>query len=192
VYAVTPEEAQFARAFVAERAPAGVPRIAVHLFSADTYKDYPNMPDLVEQLTGIGMVFLFHSEPIRGFDAERVVKVDSLPLRLAFAVAAECDLVIAPDSAFVHVAAALGKPALALYGPTDGRLFTRRYPLVSHIDARRELPCVPCWRNESIACALTHGRRSACMGVVAPEAVARRARALLEQPGPKWWRLYLP
>jgi ADP-heptose:LPS heptosyltransferase len=192
VYTVTPEEAQHARAFVAERATAGERRIAVHLFSADTYKDYPSMPALVEQLTHVGSVFLFHSEPIQGFDADRVVKVDGLPLRLAVAVAAECDLVIAPDSAFVHIAAALGKPVLALYGPTDGRVFTRRYPLASHLDARKELPCVPCWRNESIACALTQGRRSACMRVMAPEAIARRARELLERPSPRWWRTWLP
>ena len=192
VYIVTAEEAQFARAFVAEHGAAGGRRIAVHLHSADTYKDYPTMPALVEQLAAIGVVFVFHGEPIRGFDADRVVKVDNLPLRLAFAVAAECDLVIAPDSAFVHLAAALGKPALALYGPTDGRLFTRRYPLVTHVDARKELPCVPCWRNETIACALTQGRRSACMGVVPPADIVRRARELLERPRPKWWRVYLP
>ena len=192
VYAVSAEEAQFAREFVARHAAAGGPRIAVHLHSADTYKDYLRMPELVEQLAQLGTVFLFHGEPIAGFDIGGVVKVDSLPLRRAIAVAAECDLVIAPDSAFVHVAAALGRPVLALFGPTDGRVFTRRYPLAWHLDARKELACVPCWRNESIACALTQGRRSACMGAVAPETVVQRARRLLERPSPRWWRRWLP
>ena len=62
--------------------------LALHLNSADTYKDYPRMPELVGQLTQVGTVFIFHSEPIVGFEMEEAVKVDSLPLRRAIAVAA--------------------------------------------------------------------------------------------------------
>ena len=69
-------------------------------------------------------------------------------------------MAVAPDSSFIHLAAALRRPAVGLFGPTDGAVRTSDYPDVRFLDVRRDLRCVPCWRNEEIPCALTGMRAS--------------------------------
>jgi ADP-heptose:LPS heptosyltransferase len=54
----------------------------------------------------------------------------------------ESDLVIAPDSGILHLAGALGKPCIALYGPN---LFSRSGPLSTNVAAiELDYDCRPC------------------------------------------------
>jgi hypothetical protein len=46
------------------------------------------MAELIEALTGVAHVLLFHGAPTVGHEHERITKVDTLPLRPAFALAA--------------------------------------------------------------------------------------------------------
>ena len=70
------------------------------------------------------------------------------------AVAANCDVVIANDGGPAHVAAALGRPTVAIFGPTDERVFGplgRRVRVV-----RKPHPAAPCaypWRVRRPCCA---------------------------------------
>ena len=66
--------------------------------------------------------------------------------------------------------------SVGLFGPTDGRVRGHDYPRARTLDARRTLACVPCWRNEATACALTGMRPSACLGEIAPADVVRAVR----------------
>lgn len=68
-------------------------------------------------------------------------------LGLLAAGLASLDLLVTNDSGPLHLAAAVGTPAVALYGAGDPRVTG---PLGSgHIVLQRsELPCVPCVRNE--------------------------------------------
>jgi ADP-heptose:LPS heptosyltransferase len=45
-----------------------------------------------------------------------------LDLRVVAAVLARCDLLVGGDTPLLHIAAAVGTPAVGLFGPTDGRL----------------------------------------------------------------------
>ena len=65
------------------------------------------------------------------------------------AVLAECDAFLGPDSALVHVAGALGKPTVALYGPFPWQARTKYAPSIKALSGA--LPCAPCY---------WHGRRS--------------------------------
>lgn len=140
--------------------------VGVQLRADESYRDYPRMPALVEALARKHAVLLFDQRPIEGFEHAGVVKVDRCGLRQAFALLSGCDVVVAPDSAFVHASAALEVPCVALFGPTDGKVRTGDYPLCRFLDARRELRCVPCWRNEELPCALTGMKRSVCLGEI--------------------------
>jgi hypothetical protein len=165
--------------FFAARGLLGESVIGVQLRSDETYRDYPHMPALVQALARDHCVLLFDSRPIVGYDFANTIKVDGLGLRQAAAVASGCRALVAPDSSFVHLAAALGLPAVGLFGPTDGAVRTSDYPRVRFADVRRDLRCVPCWRNEEIPCALTGQRESVCLGEIGPLTVAAAVADLI-------------
>ena len=83
-----------------------------------------------------------------------------------------CDAVVSNDSGLMHVAAALGRRLVALYG-SSSPAFTP--PLGERCDILRlDLPCSPCFRRE---CPIGH---LDCLEGIAPE----RVLALLEEsPG---------
>lgn len=54
------------------------------------------------------------------------------------------DYIISPDSAAVHIAGALGKKCLGLFGNMDPYLRIWYYPTVKALYPKNELPCVPC------------------------------------------------
>jgi ADP-heptose:LPS heptosyltransferase len=178
-YFLTAEDRAYRERFFAAHGLAGESVIGIQLRSDETYRDYPHMPALVRALARSHVVLLFDSRPIVGYDFANTIKVDGLGLREAAALASGCRALVAPDSSFVHLAAALGRPAVGLFGPTDGAVRTRDYPEVRFIDVRRDLRCVPCWRNEEIPCALTGMRTSVCLGEIGPLTVAAELSDLL-------------
>lgn len=178
-YFVSKEEREFQADFWHEHGLTAKRVIGVQLHSDEVYRNYPHMQQLVKLLILEYHVLVFDAEAIHGFDDERVTKVAGMPLRRAFALAAGCDAIVAPDSAFVHVAAALRIPCVALYGPIDGKVRTEHYPHCVYLDARQTLGCVPCWRNDRIPCKLTNMRTSICMGDIAPGDIRRALQTML-------------
>ncbi|UCF65732.1 MAG: glycosyltransferase family 9 protein [bacterium] len=173
-YHIFEEEKKFQQIFWQEQQLNGKTVIGVQLHSDESYRDYPHMKTLVRKLAEHHTVLVFDGKPIDGFNYKNVIKVDCFSLRKAFALVAGCDLIVAPDSSFVHLAGALDLPAIALFGPIDGKIRTRDYPKVDYLDARQHLGCVPCWRNESLPCKLTNMRQSIClMSIPVSEIIAR-------------------
>jgi len=166
-YEITEEEAQEARAYLAPRNPERRYVVGVQPFAAETYRDWPHAAELTGQLAKHNVVLVFHHEPLAGFMGENVHQVD-YPLRKSFAIAALCNLLVAPDSVFVHLAAALDIPVVAIYGPTGGRVITRHYPKAAVVlPEEKDFPCSPCYRNEEIDCGLARSRQSVCMPSIA-------------------------
>jgi ADP-heptose:LPS heptosyltransferase len=136
----------------------------------------PHLRQIVEALTAPGSVLVFGSVIPTDAGSPGVIPVQGLGLRESFALASGCDVLVTPDSAFFHLAGALDLPCVGLFGPTDGRVRGHDYPLARILDARRTLPCVPCWRNETTPCGLTGLRPSACLGEIAPADVVAAVR----------------
>jgi ADP-heptose:LPS heptosyltransferase len=172
---------QRADAFLAEHGLDGSePVIGVQPFSRDTYKDYPRMERLIERLSARFKVVVFHHLACRVPRQPNVVPAFGQPLADAFATFSKCDLAVCGDSAFLHVAAALDIPTVALFGPTDGRTFTMHHPHATVVSAGSAFRCVPCWRNEDTPCHLTGGRESACLAAIDEAEVVRIVEAKLK------------
>lgn len=170
-YFLTDEEKDFQRRFWEEHYFKGKKVIGVQLHTAERYKNYPYMAELVQHLSADSKVILFHDGKGPAPHGNNVVDPSPLTLRNAFALASVCDAIIAPDSSFVHFAAAFDVPCVVISGPIDGKNRIIPYPRCRFVDARRVLQCVPCWRNEEIPCKLTETKTSACMGNIKPEEI---------------------
>lgn len=162
-YFISDSDHRFADDFLAQYQLTGKQIIAVQPYGADTYKDYPHFEKLVELLAREHPILLFHSAPLEGFDVPNITKIDRHTIRQSASLLNRCDLLIAPDSSFIHFAAGLDVPTVVLSGPVDGRVRTMDYPLAEHLDCRDTLGCIPCWRNEYSLCKLSESRTSICM-----------------------------
>ena len=160
---LTDKEQGFANEFWTKRELLHKKVIGIQLHSDESYRDYPHMQSLVEKLSKSYTVLIFDANPINGFDFENVIKVHSLSLRKIFSLIQKCDAIVAPDSSFVHIAAAFNVPTVAVFGPIDGKIRTKDYPYCVYVDVSKELKCLPCWRNRNIPCQLTGLRNSICM-----------------------------
>jgi heptosyltransferase-2 len=96
-----------------------------------------------------------------------------LPVDALAATIGEMKLLVACDSGPVHLASALGTPALALFGPTS----TARWgPAAPGRALAIGLACAPCSNHGGDYCPEGHHR---CLADLAPEAVLAAARELL-------------
>jgi ADP-heptose:LPS heptosyltransferase len=178
-YVVSPAEQHAAEQEVAPLRRAGRPLVGLQWQAADSYRDYPHNDELLRLLAARCNVLVFGTRglPVAASEAVRVV---ARPLREAFALAAQCDVLVGPDSSFLHLAGALEKPMVLVAGPVNGVLRAKPYPsVVPIVPSRRDFPCAPCWRNENIDCYLSGRRESVCLRSIAPGAVAAKVFSLL-------------
>ena len=80
-----------------------------------------------------------------------------------------CDLMVTNDTGPMHVAAALGKPLVALFGPTEPRR-TGPYGQLENV-LRIKLPCSPCFKGH---CAYENPNE--CLNAISPAMVFERVR----------------
>ena len=93
-------------------------------------------------------------------------------LQLA-ALIKKCKVFVTPDSAPMHVAAAMQTPVVAFFGPTDSR---RHIPPAKKIIVlEKKLACAPCYSSRCRI--LTH----ACMKDIHPDEVALEIESLIEE-----------
>jgi heptosyltransferase-2 len=95
------------------------------------------------------------------------------------AVLEQCDVLIANDGGVAHLAAAVGTPVVAVFGPSNDRAWR---PLGSTVVAA-DLPCRPClYRGFETGLRNGCGTRQ-CMQLVAARDVARATEDLLVSAG---------
>ena len=108
---------------------------------------------------------------VRGGEARDLTGHD---LRDAILALAAANAAVSNDSGLLHVAAALGTPAIGIFGPTSPWHWAPLNPLAGTVQTAEELPCQPCHKP---VCRLIHHR---CMRDIAPDqvlAVTRQALA---------------
>jgi heptosyltransferase I len=112
-------------------------------------------------------------ESITRSNSERVLNLTG---RLSLPELIECirrgDLLITNDTGPMHVAAALGKPVLGLFGPTEPKR-TGPYGQLKNV-LQHSLPCVPCMKAYC-----TYPKPIECLRAISPAQTAERALHLL-------------
>jgi ADP-heptose:LPS heptosyltransferase len=98
--------------------------------------------------------------------------VDRLTLRETAELLAGAGVAVANDSGLGHIAAAVGTPAVLIFGPTPDRAVGPFPPSVRIV--RAGLPCEPCWFASPLAACR---RRVDCLRAISVETVAREVRA---------------
>jgi len=88
-----------------------------------------------------------------------------------------CELLVTNDTGPMHVAAALGKPVVALLGPTEPRR-TGPYGQLDRV-MQLALPCVPCMKS-----VCHYVKPLECLRAIAPAQVIARVGQLLASRGP--------
>jgi len=83
-------------------------------------------------------------------------------LRDSMAVTRHCDLIVAPDSAMIHIAGALRVPVIGLYGPFPADLRMRYYYNALALNASPA--CAPCFIHDHDPC--PKGSPSPCFSVI--------------------------
>jgi len=86
-----------------------------------------------------------------------------------------CDIVVSGDTAVLHIAAALNRPTVALFGPSDPARngpFGNRSVVIWH-----EMACGPCYKRKC--------KSMACIKNISPTKVAVAAMRLLQVQSPK-------
>ncbi len=96
------------------------------------------------------------------------------PLSWVAAVLRGCRLYLGNDSGLTHLAAAAGAPVLALYGPTDPRVWAPAGYSVRWLTG--ECDSAPCARGREISCP-----EPRCLTELSPAAVAAAAALLLAE-----------
>jgi heptosyltransferase II len=99
----------------------------------------------------------------------------SADLRNGIFALATATLVVSNDSGLMHVAAAIGRPTIGIFGPTSPFHWAPLNGLSATIKRTPNLVCQPCHKP---VCRVQHHR---CMRDITPEEVMTAIRAILEE-----------
>ena len=119
--------------------------------------------------TGLGEI-IARAEPSRCLDLTGQTSLSEMIewIRLS-------DLMVTNDTGPMHVAAALAKPVVALFGPTEPRR-TGPYGQVSRVIRVNSLSCVPCLKDTC-----SYQKPFECLRGISPEAVTVEVRRRLAE-----------
>ncbi len=98
------------------------------------------------------------------------------PLRTIASVLASCDAVIANDGGIMHLSVALGRPTVAVFGPTEPDIWFPYEGKGPFALASRRMDCAPCHKH--------HCESVACLESIEPAEVLGRLQDVLEWRGP--------
>ena len=124
-------------------------RVGIVLTASARCRSWPpgRIAELLTILRGKGVETCLIGMPGQSdVDGQGIVNSTAADPPLTFcesvALAASCDVVVSPDTAHTHYAAAAGAPVVALYGPFPWQLRTKYQPQTTAITGNA--PCAPC------------------------------------------------
>jgi heptosyltransferase-2 len=101
-------------------------------------------------------------------------------LKQLAAILKRCDLFIGADSGVMHLAAAVGTPLVAIFGPSNHRAWGPWPRDGRHIILRADLPCSPCSYVDHSVGQREGCQAMTCMRMITPQMVLAAAERLLQ------------
>lgn len=148
-------EAIGAYGYPVEQTAAHKPRVGIQVASSSMARDWPqtNLMKFIMQVETKGWeLVLFGTagqlQPwVLGASrhVRNLVGRTDLSFRQTAAIAEVCDVLVTPDSSFLHLGAHLGVPTVALFGSFPGELRASYYPKVKVLQAQGT--CAPCFHH---------------------------------------------
>jgi len=157
--AVTPSERAAAEKVLAAAGASGRVRVGVHPGGKWSVKRWPaqKFAALVEHVrTRSGAEVVLFAGPgehdatraVRERCADGVRVLPELEVRMAAAVIAQLDAMVACDGGIMHVAVAVGTPTVGIFGSSECEVWFPYESFGPFRAARVEVPCRPCHRHE--------------------------------------------
>jgi heptosyltransferase-2 len=140
--------------------------------------------ELAARLTAMGLAVWVVGGPGEGEIAAAIGSLAPVrdltgtDLRNAILALAAASVAVSNDSGLLHVAAAIGTPAIGIFGPTSPWHWAPLNPVAAVIEPRTDLPCRPCHKP---TCRLQHHR---CMRDIPMEEVAAAVQDALRAAAP--------
>ncbi|MGO9418193.1 glycosyltransferase family 9 protein [Roseiarcus sp.] len=154
-YVLDEGQNRFRDDFLRDNGLGSRPIVGVQPYARDSYKDHQEIERFVSALAERYDLIVFHHVETSLASSPGIASTAGLALAESIALVSALDAMVCVDSAFLHAAAAFDVPVIALFGPTDGELFTRHHRQATVINANESFACAPCWRNEDLPCSLT-------------------------------------
>ncbi len=149
--------------------------IAIQASAAESYRTWNGLSEAIRVLAGVIPVVVFDDKALKSSDIStlhgKIELAVGLDLSTGLALACQARVIVAPDSALLHLAGARRIPCVGIFGPTDGAVRTRTYPQAIEVSLAAKFPCAPCWRNQATPCMLTGGMSSQCLDSLPVDAV---------------------
>ena len=138
VLVLTDEEKDWAEQELKRLKKTSRPIIGVSIYSAVKSRTYPHMIEATIALKNKGYSIVLLDDKQKNDEYKYT-------FRQSAALVGECDLILTADSAILHVAGALGKRVVALFGYTEGVVFTESYEKARPLQAPCPYDKKPCW-----------------------------------------------
>jgi ADP-heptose:LPS heptosyltransferase/GT2 family glycosyltransferase len=155
-------------------------KIGIQIKSAVASRTYPYMKELGELLhmKGYDVIILDSIKPNGKFQYS---------FRKMAAIANECDLIVTPDSAIFHLAGALKKRTVGIFGYTDGKIYSENYEKTSYVQAKCPHGKPPCWWSINCLPGKTHQEKTDqgyvdCLTQLTPENILGKIEEQFNEP----------
>jgi len=181
VLKLTDIEKNWAKGYLKKEIEKGKPIIGIGLYSAVKSRTYPRMFEVAAALKKEGYTIVF-------LDDKLSVGEYQYTFRQSAALANECDLILTADSATLHVAGALKKRVVGLFGYTEGSIFVESYEKAKAIQAPCPYGKKPCWwemdciKGPRDHLSRTNLEYAHCLKDLQPEVVIKAVKDQFEKP----------
>lgn len=151
-------------------------RILIHPFASKYTKTYPYMRELAELLVKEGFTPVFAGDGDAPKVEGAVYKTGKTSLKELFVAVSSAEAVISTDSGPLHIACAMNKPTVAVFGSTTKEFGF--YPGYEHtkVIENKELSCRPCHVHGLDSCPKGHFD---CMTKITQESVLEALKSVL-------------
>jgi len=192
IYLVTPEEKEEGKNYIEEHVLLGSNREDVEVIAIQTTSNDPRRTWPEEYINSL--VSLLAADPKKrilvcdwggrtdrwNVQKENVIPVYNIPFNKFAPILDQVDLVVCPDSSILHLAGALDKKTVSIFGPIPAQCRINYYP--NTMALQLDLPCGKCWYSPRCTRDKDKSNHYACMKNITPEMVVTAVEKKMKEP----------